>query len=65
MGFKNTFGELPPLTPKNPFEWRRYSPDEGMKMPKCGVCGAEVEEQPKITEEGTCSVCGAKLAIEK
>jgi len=65
MGFETTFGELPPLTRKNPFEERRRSPDEEMTMPKCGVCGAEVEEQPKITEKGTCSVCGAKLAIKK
>lgn len=30
-------------------------------MPKCGVCNKGFPEQPKITEEGTCSVCGAKL----
>jgi len=30
-------------------------------MAKCGLCGAEVGEQPKITAEGKCSVCGAKL----
>ena len=30
-------------------------------MVKCGLCGAEVGEQPKITSEGKCSVCGAKL----
>ena len=34
-------------------------------MPKCGICGKEVTEQPKITEEGTCSVCGAKLTVKK
>jgi|GEM_PF-2731747 len=34
-------------------------------LPKCGLCGAEVKEQPKITAEGKCSVCGAKLAIQK
>lgn len=28
---------------------------------KCGLCGKEVPEQPKITAEGKCSVCGAKL----
>jgi DNA-directed RNA polymerase subunit RPC12/RpoP len=27
----------------------------------CGLCKKEVPEQPKITSEGTCSVCGAKL----
>jgi len=30
-------------------------------MPVCGLCKKEVPEQPKITAEGTCSVCGAKL----
>jgi len=34
-------------------------------MPKCGVCGKEVKEQPKITAEGKCSVCGAKLKPAK
>ncbi len=33
-------------------------------MAKCGLCGAEVPEQPKITTEGKCSVCGAKLVIK-
>jgi DNA-directed RNA polymerase subunit RPC12/RpoP len=28
---------------------------------KCGLCKADVKEQPKITAEGNCSVCGAKL----
>jgi len=28
---------------------------------KCGLCGKEVDEQPMITAEGKCSVCGAKL----
>ncbi len=37
----------------------------GEFLPKCGLCGAEVKEQPKITAEGKCSVCGAKLAIKK
>ncbi len=32
---------------------------------KCGFCGADVAEQPKITAEGKCSVCGANLAIKK
>jgi DNA-directed RNA polymerase subunit RPC12/RpoP len=32
---------------------------------KCGLCGAEVKEQPKITADGKCSVCGAKLAVKK
>jgi DNA-directed RNA polymerase subunit RPC12/RpoP len=32
-------------------------------LPKCGLCGAEVDELPTITEEGTCSICGAKLAV--
>jgi DNA-directed RNA polymerase subunit RPC12/RpoP len=32
---------------------------------KCGLCGAEVKEQPKITKEGKCSVCGVKLAPKK
>jgi rRNA maturation endonuclease Nob1 len=30
-------------------------------MPTCGLCKKQVPEQPKITEKGTCSVCGAKL----
>jgi DNA-directed RNA polymerase subunit RPC12/RpoP len=30
-------------------------------MVKCGLCGADVPQQPKITKEGKCSVCGAKL----
>jgi len=37
----------------------------GDSMPKCGLCGAEVKEQPKITAEGKCSVCGASLATTK
>ena len=37
----------------------------GDSMPKCGLCGAEVKEQPKITAEGKCSVCGTKLATVK
>jgi DNA-directed RNA polymerase subunit RPC12/RpoP len=32
---------------------------------KCGLCGAEVKEQPKITAEGKCSVCGKQLALAK
>jgi len=36
-----------------------------IRMPKCGVCGADVKEQPKITEKGACSVCGAKLTFKK
>ena len=32
---------------------------------KCVLCGAEVKEQPKITADGKCSVCGAKLAVKK
>ena len=32
---------------------------------KCGLCGAEVKEQPKITADGKCSVCGAKLSVAK
>jgi len=52
-------------TLQNPFDKRRRSPLEEIEMPKCGVCGAEVKEQPKITEKGTCSVCGAKLTIKK
>jgi DNA-directed RNA polymerase subunit RPC12/RpoP len=34
---------------------------EEVKWLKCGLCGKEVNEQPKITAEGKCSVCGAKL----
>jgi len=30
-------------------------------MPKCGLCGKEVDKQPKITEDGKCSECGAEL----
>jgi len=32
---------------------------------KCGLCGGEVKEQPRITADGKCSVCGAKLAVKK
>ena len=32
---------------------------------KCGLCKAEVKEQSKITAEGKCSNCGAKLAVAK
>lgn len=32
-------------------------------MPKCGICGKEVEEQPKITEDAKCSICGAELTV--
>lgn len=32
-------------------------------MPKCGICGKEVDEPPKITKDGNCSVCGAELTI--
>lgn len=34
-------------------------------MPKCGVCGANVDTAPTITEKGTCSACGAKLTVKK
>ena len=34
-------------------------------MLKCGLCGGEVNEQPKITAEGKCSLCKAKLAVAK
>ncbi len=34
-------------------------------MAKCGLCGADVPQQPRITAEGKCSVCGAKLAPKK
>jgi DNA-directed RNA polymerase subunit RPC12/RpoP len=36
-----------------------------MLLAKCGLCGAELPEKPKITAEGKCSACGAKLAIKK
>lgn len=32
-------------------------------MPKCGLCGREVDEEPRITEDAKCSVCGAELTI--
>jgi len=32
---------------------------------KCGVCGKEVKEQPKVTAEGKCSICGAKFTVAK
>ena len=38
---------------------------EEVKCLKCGLCGGEVSEQPKITADGKCSVCGAKLAVAK
>ena len=37
----------------------------GENLVKCGICGAEVKEQPKITVEGKCSACGAKLEVKK
>ncbi len=30
-------------------------------MVKCGICGKEVKEQPKITSDGKCSICGKNL----
>jgi DNA-directed RNA polymerase subunit RPC12/RpoP len=30
-------------------------------MVKCGICGADVPNQPSVTAEGTCSLCNAKL----
>jgi DNA-directed RNA polymerase subunit RPC12/RpoP len=39
--------------------------NKGDIMPKCGICGAKLDELPKITEEGKCSVCGAQLAVKK
>ncbi len=32
-------------------------------MPKCGLCGKEVDEEPRITKDAKCSVCGAELTI--
>jgi len=32
---------------------------------KCGLCKGEVKEQSKITDDGKCSNCGAKLAVAK
>lgn len=32
-------------------------------MLECDLCGREVDEQPKITEDGQCSECGADLTI--
>lgn len=32
---------------------------------KCGLCKGEVKEQSKITDDGKCSNCKAKLAIVK
>ncbi|OPY29361.1 MAG: hypothetical protein A4E28_00959 [Methanocella sp. PtaU1.Bin125] len=32
---------------------------------RCGLCGKEVSQNPCITKDGTCSVCGAKLAPAK
>ncbi len=34
-------------------------------MEKCGICGKDVPEQPSITEEGLCSMCGAKLTMSE
>ena len=33
------------------------------KLPKCGLCGKEVDEQPRITSDAKCSECGAELTI--
>ncbi len=32
---------------------------------KCGVCGMDTDQQPKVTKEGTCSGCGKKLVMEE
>ena len=36
-----------------------------VKSLKCGLCKGEVKEQSKITDDGKCSNCGAKLAVAK
>ena len=40
-----------------------YPMGEVRDMEKCGVCGHDVERQPRITAEGKCDTCGAKLAM--
>lgn len=42
----------------------RAKRSEVKTLVKCGLCGKEVPEQPKITAEGKCSVCGAKLTVK-
>ena len=32
-------------------------------MEKCGICRKDVSEQPSVTDEGTCNMCGAKLTM--
>jgi|GEM_PF-1918779 len=34
-------------------------------MEKCGICRKDVPEQPVVTSEGTCNMCGTKLSMEK
>jgi len=34
---------------------------EVIRIVKCGICGTEVPEQPKVTADGKCSICQAKL----
>ena len=40
-----------------------YPMAEVKDMEKCGVCGHDVERQPRITAEGKCDACGAKMAM--
>ncbi len=32
-----------------------------IEIVKGGICGAEVPEEPKVTADGKCSICKAKL----
>ncbi len=34
-------------------------------MAKCGVCGMELDKQPKVAQDGKCSECGKKLEMEE
>jgi endogenous inhibitor of DNA gyrase (YacG/DUF329 family) len=34
-------------------------------MHKCGICGKEVEDRPKITNDGKCSKCCEDLKMKE
>ncbi|WP_268921604.1 hypothetical protein [Methanolobus halotolerans] len=32
-------------------------------MVKCGICGGDVPQQPRVTDEGKCDQCGKQLEL--
>ncbi|WP_424356635.1 hypothetical protein [Methanocella sp. MCL-LM] len=42
---------------------RQEQSESRMTMEKCGICGKDVPEQPGVTSEGNCNMCGAKLSM--